>query len=364
MLTNRRHAASRVRLALLLGTLLAALALPAPAAAGQALLTTFGVELYSSCVWGEGPANTELTVRLKGANGSFQGKFKRWTDGDGFWEGCFLGDVQPGDVVSATDGSTTRSYTVQPTSFKIDRVTDVVSGTSVPNDEVFIFIWDCNTEWSCQFGPDRTRPTSGNGAFTTDFTGAHNIRGGDFVEVHWFSPQGDDQYRSLGAPRLEVWVGNNSIFGQARPRQTAKVWLLDSNGTTQRGRSETIADIWDGDFYDAFQKNGRAVDVEVGDWLVSNIASDVEFQVPNFNQSLNPGSDQISFRCFKNRPFEVYVEHEGGDWMLASGHANRNGLASLNTMDAEGFDLESGDSVDVACLTKQGDVVEVSFEVP
>ncbi len=365
MVHGSRRAGSRARLLIVCSMLLGALALPASAAAGEAVFTTFHFELNDSCVWGEGPTNTQLTVRLKGANGSFQGKFKTTTNGDGDWSGCFWGDIDAGDLISATDGSTSRTITARQLKFTIDRATDVVSGTSVPNDEVTFYVWDCNSNWNCQFATERVRSTSGNGSFSTDFTGDYNIRGGDEVEVDWVSPQGDVQWRFLNAPQLGIWVGNNEAWGTARPRQAAKVWLLDSNGTTERAQFEDRADAWEGDFESTFVRNGNAVDVEVGDWLVSNIASDLEFQVPNFNPSFNKATDDVAVRCFKNQLFSLYVvDDDNSSSMYTTGHANSNGMVFINTMSAGGFDLKTGDVVDLECLTRQGDFLEVTFEVP
>src|SRR4051812_49057708 len=119
------------------------------ASASPAVLTTFEFSLGNDCIAGVGPANTELRVVLRSASGEVQGHFRASTDPtDGTWGyRCFWGTIDSGDVLTATDGTTTRTLTVPPLAFAINRATDVIAGSGPQSSPLRIGIDDCHSEW-------------------------------------------------------------------------------------------------------------------------------------------------------------------------------------------------------------------------
>lgn len=359
--SRRRRAISVL---LTLGLLMGVLALPGPAAAGQQVLTTFDFTLFNSCTDGVGPADTELTIELRNSTGDYQGHQIVMTDGNGAWSACFWSDISGGDRLSATDGSTTRTFIVQPIQFRINRVTDVVSGTTVPSSQVVIAIYDCHTDWqSCSLEDEVTRNTGGNGNFSYDSSNLHDIKGQDFVRVIWDSPQGDQERRALDAPRMSVQVNDNWSGGDARPGSDVTMWLFDSRGN-QRARFTDRASQ-SGSFSGEWNRNGNAVNVAVGNFVGSNIATDATMRVLNMNPQMNTSDNTIEARCWKNKPFYLYVEESQSpwDWADTYGTVNGQGRFTVDTDDL-GYDLESGDKVFLECLNPQGDSLEALFRVP
>lgn len=355
-------------ISLVMAGLAAAIIGPAPAAAGNSVFSTVSVGLYESSAWGWGPANTNLKVTLRGAEGDYQGHFFVESDGGGYWEGRFWGDVQAADTVTVkeTSGTSSRTVTVQPLTYSINRVTDVISGKSVPNSNVDIYVRGCQDDWDdCDGEVDITRPTNGLGKFSFDTTSIYNLRGQDGVELRWDSNQGDEVYRWLDVPYQGAFVGSNDSWGVSKPRQEVTAWLFNSQGT-QKAKFRHRGDIWDGDWYGAFANDGRAVNIRAGDFVGSDIASDALFQIVNTNASFDTGNDTVSGKCFNNKVFTLFVQRRDGsnDSTYTGGTANGNGNFTVNLMNSNGWDLQSGDLVDIRCRTAKGDEQETPFEVP
>ena len=348
-------------ISLVMAGLATALIGPASAAAGSGPLTTFQFELNENCVHGQGPATEDLKVTLRGPDGAFQGSFVNTTGGDGSWGyDCFWGDINAGDKLIAKVGSITRTFVVPALNFNINRVTDVVSGKTVANSEVQIYLWDCNSNWNCNYITDRVRPTNAKGNFSTDFTNTYNVRGHDQVEVDWYSPQGDNIYREMDAPSVNVDTWYNEFWGDAKPNTDVTAWLFDKMGN-QVAKGRDHSDWWDGEYYGKF---GRR-DILPGYFVGSDIASDALWKVFDINPQFNTAADTINAKCWKNRPYYVYASNiDNGNSFSTTGVTDGNGNISITTTNYNSFDLRSEDTVDIECRNPLGDDQESLFEVP
>jgi hypothetical protein len=345
-------------IALVMAGLAAALIGPAPAAAGQPVLTTFDFELFDDSIEGTGPPNTELKVTLKDSSGNYLNHFFVTTDGDGDWDGEFWPDIKPGHRITASDGSNSRTLIVPPLNFKINRVSDVISGKSAPNSQVDITVFNCSNFDDCFNTGTFTRNTNGQGNFSYDSTSNYNLRGNDFVIVEWESAQGDFMSRFLDVPSVNVWVNNNETWGDARPRQDVTVWLFNSQGN-QKAKLKDRASAWFGDYGSFFGVNMRP-----GDFIGSNIASDALWQIPANNPTFDTATDVVTGKCFRNREFQVYAQQGNGPSGEVYGTTNNNGNFSVDLMALDGYDLQSGDLVEIGCRHATGDESWMDFEVP
>jgi hypothetical protein len=330
---------------------------PASVSAGLSVFTTFEFELFDSDIEGDGPPNTELKVTLRDSNGNYLNHFFTWTDGSGNWDGDFWPHIKPGHRITATDGTNSRTFTVPPLSVQINRVSDVISGKAAPNSQVDITTFNCASFSDCFNTGTVTRNTNGQGNFSYDSTTNHNLRGNDFVIVEWESAQGDFMSRFLDVPSVNVWVNNNETWGDARPHQDVTVWLFNSQGNQKAKRKDRASRFGD---YESF----FGVSMRPGDYVGSNIASDALWQIPAFNPTFNPATDVVSGKCFRNREFEVYAEKSNGSNAAVYGTTNNNGNFSVDLMALEGYDLESGDLVEIGCRHATGDESWMDFEVP
>jgi hypothetical protein len=325
-------------------------------------LTTFVFELNDNCVRGEGaPPTTDIKVTLRGPDGSFRGNDLQTTGGDGSWGYmCFWDDITPGDKLVAKVGTNTRTFTVPPLNFTINRVTDVVSGKTVANSHVELFLWGCQSSWNCDYIGSRIRPTNSNGNFSTDYTSQYNIRGQDQVEIDWYSPQGDTVYRELDTPSMIVGTYYSEVWGDSKPNSDVTVWLFNKAGT-QIAKARDHSRWYDG----YYETRLGSRDIVPGFFVGSDIASDALWKVFDMNPQFNTAADTINAKCWKNKPFYVYAENiDNGNWFDADGVTDGNGNFSVHTTDYSSFDLRSDDSVQIYCRNPLGDDQDSAFEVP
>jgi hypothetical protein len=331
----------------------------APVSAGGGPLTTFMFELNTSCARGDGaPASTEIKVTLRGPDGSFRGSEIQTTNGDGTWGYmCFWDDITPGDKLIAKVGSNTRTFVVPPLNFSINRVTDVVSGKTVANSQVEIFLWGCQSSWNCNYITDRIRPTNANGNFSTDYTSLYNVRGQDEVEVDWYSPQGDTVYRELDAPSMNVGTYYSEVWGSGKPNSDVTVWLFNKMGD-QIAKARDHSNWRDGDYEVRFGSR----DIPPGFFVGSDVAGDALWKVLDFSPIFDVDADTINAKCWKNKPWYVYAERNGASFST-EGVTDGNGNFEILTTN-HGFDLLSGDNVEIYCRNPLGDDQDSAFEVP
>jgi hypothetical protein len=107
------------------------------------------------------------------------------------------------------------------------------------------------------------------------------------------------------------------------------------------------------------------VNIRTGDFVDSNFAGDVQFQIIASNPAFNPGADTMSGKCFKNKLVIVSGHREDfSSRVEADAMANNNGNFSIDLFAADGYDLQSGDTIEIECRNAKGDSQLTSFEVP
>ena len=359
----------RLALALSVGSLALSLVFPGHAAA--VVLFTFDVEMGQGCASGTGPASTQLTIKLKSSSGTLQGKAIVTTDGTGDWFTCdFWWEVDPGDTISANDGSNSRTFTIPSVSFKANRVSDVVSGLAPANSSVNIQVLDCQ-DFSCSSAATSTRSTSASGAFSKDFTAMYNLRGNDRVIVTWTSPNGDTVQADHEVANLYVTLGSPDVSGIANPGGQPTIELRAANGNL-RGSFTDGAGHYYGNFSGVMRNGaGLSVDALAGNKVIGSFATDATVNVMDPGLTGNPGTDVISGTCYPNRPFYVEADDptysRSPDWSSYVGVAGANGNFSVDIATLghnAGFDLMSGDLLYVECRTSKGDILVAFAEVP
>jgi hypothetical protein len=372
MQTQGRGLRRRFGLAGILAGLVVGLAAPLPVAAGEVPVTNFEFEVGDNYVEGNGPPNTPLVVQLETRYGAPQGTIQKTTDGTGFWWGYMWGDMDPGDRLIATDGSSTRIMVVPTLDATVRRVSDKVLGHAPANSSVHIEVRNCQSYDGCVLAPDKVRPTNGAGEYTSDFTSVYNIRGDDRVTVTWQSPSGDLVWTERQVPTMTIWVNHAETWGYTKPAALVNLTLRKANGTLRARASDTGAfssGSWGAKFKNSV---GEAVNVRLGNWVTGSFANDATIQVRSANADIDPDTDVVSGRCYANRPFYVYAEEPQDTtrnpyWNEVDGIADGNGNFSVDLStegDNPGFDLVSGDIVEIGCRNSRGDELFYDFDAP
>lgn len=352
----------RALVSALLASLLLPVVAPLPAAGVETYL--FNVRLGTTCVEGTGPASTQLTVRLLSAHGSLQGIALPNTNALGEWSTCQFWDaIDPGDIVSASDGATARGFTVPNLSAKVGRRADVVSGVGPANSSVGIEVSNCQM-WDCTLAASVTRATSGTGAYARDFTAQYNIRGGDEIDVYWVSNQGDEVHARRTVPYLEVLFDGPDVFGVTHAGAQVTVQLRTAAGTLRASITD-IGHSYFGGFGGRLRNaSGMTVDTAPGNKVSASFSKDARLVVVNPSLLADQFSNVVAGTCYPNQPFYLYAEdptfQRSPSWTEFAGTTNSVGdfSVNLNTQGSEsGFELTGNDLVYVECRTAKGDIL-------
>jgi hypothetical protein len=333
-------------------------------------VSTFNVTIGQSCLTGLGQPATPLTIRLRSASGDMLGTRQVTTDGGGHWNACFWNDPRVSDRVSATDGVTTAVLTIPSVTLSVNRVTDVFSGSAPANSTVNLSEVPCQSFDACAAPVNHSVATSSAGAFSYDFTPLANVRGNDNAYAIWTSPNGDHVTAYRRVPELWIWYRYNHFGGSANSGALVTLKLRNAGGTLLATGHDYAS--YYGSFGDVALRDssGNPINFVAGDKVKASIASDAAFTVKNMNIVANAVADTVSASCFPNAPYDVYAEHPDNSgspsWNEVYGTANSSGnfTADMTAGLQPGYDLISGDDLDVECRTAKGDEEFWQGEVP
>lgn len=142
-------------------------------------------------------------------------------------------DIKPGDVVTATDGTTLKTHTVTALAFTdINIDTDVVTGVAQAGSSVGI--WTCDYANCYNYDPDPV--TGGDGVWSVDFTALYNIAFGTWIDSSQSDNDGDStMYRiNVSLPFIEVSPGSHWVHARGSwPDGTLINMTIDDPNTPQ-----------------------------------------------------------------------------------------------------------------------------------
>ncbi|NWG07638.1 MAG: BMP family ABC transporter substrate-binding protein [Chloroflexi bacterium] len=140
-------------------------------------------------------------------------------------------DIKASDIVTATDGTITKTHTVTSLAFtSIDVDTDVVTGTAQAGSNVDI--WACDNN-NCYNGPTVT--ADGNGNWSVDFTGIYDIVHGTWVDSSQNDEDGDGTYygQHVPNPRINARLNENAVEGYEFQGDTNVTLQIDDPNTPE-----------------------------------------------------------------------------------------------------------------------------------
>jgi hypothetical protein len=359
-----------IRVSLASAVVIGAVALLAMSAAPAAAVSVFtmSIEFNSSCVNGTAPDNDAVTVTLKDDHAHVLGVQHATASASGYWNGaCFQQVVEPGNSLTVSDSTHSRTLTAPALTAALNRTTDVQSGIAPKNSHLTLTLEDCGS-FICEYKGERTVTASASGTYHTDWTSLFNVRGDDYVYATWTSPNGDSVDIYSYSPYVYVTLGDAEVSGTMTSGQTGTVTL--KHGTTVRGTAHIVGGFPDGSFDSGFRNNhGVPVAPNPGDTVLSSFGT--SFTLANLAVSGNASTDMVTGTCPPNRAYEVYAHdatppYRPSDYSYQYGTANGSGHVSVDTQAGSysAFDLQSGDQVSLYCSTSSGDAQIVSSIVP
>jgi hypothetical protein len=294
----------------------------------------------------------DVTFTLRRPNGVLKERITETPEG-GFAEANFDSRLRPGDRLTVRRGGERRTITLQRLEITgIDRVRDVITGRGTPGRSVAVRVNDCDL--GSGFSPEcpdalRRRLVIGaRGTFRLDTTGDLNVRGSQHVDV--LMKVGGDRYRDRrDVPLFSLDIGSPfvSVIG-FDVCSTVDGILLDAPGGTIIASSEPTAGCGL-----RLRNGGVDVDIESGNQVILDFATDARMSVPAVFEDVDLASDVITGTCFPGQPFLLQVFGPGG--ARFDGIAGPAGAIDVDTTGTA--DLTPANDYRLRCRTARGDIV-------
>ncbi len=240
----------------------------------------------------------------------------------------------------------------------IDRVTDTMSGRGPAGSKLRI---ECGGSPFGQFEPCQyTKNVTANGSGNWSQHIPIDLFGGFTMSVKWHNDFGDIVYRWVTTPWFEVFLGQAQWSGVGSANSSPSILVQDAS-SAQKGTDTATAGP-DGSFSGFVRDNAdHKVNIQPGDHVTSDIASDAEFVVPDISATANAANDHVRGQCELTDTYGgVFVEvYRSGQLVGAAlGGASDGtfnidfGHASPTTHKAN---IKVGDQVLVKCIEGSGD---------
>ena len=355
---------------LLAGAGVAAQPYAARAAVGPQIWFTVN---YGNCFNGHAPANEQIAVTWRRANGSLKAGFTVMSDESGFFGPpqavCDANVIEAGDRIRATPSNPdlARNFKVRAITGLFNRKTDVVSGQAPANTNLVISVHRCGVGiclGATEQCPEHLVPVNGSGQYIYDTTGCdgsfYDAIGSDWASLRWTSPNGDTIYLEGYAPFLRVTVKGHQIAGRTAPGTSVTGTDKRPNGTV-RGTAHATSDVHG--WYTTHLRNssGTLVSAQPGETLSGNWAGTVSSVVPAMPLNFGTDEDIISGHCGPNVNVWVTIRHDG-TWLGQGESADSNGDWIADT--TLNHDLDTSDVVEVWCPRPSGDQLRRQRTVP
>jgi hypothetical protein len=135
--------------------------------------------------------------------------------------------LQPGDIISLSQGGASFTFTVPALTAQVDVATDQVSGAAPISGVVTTYLY----RFTDLAGPyTKTATVDAGGNYQADYAGTLDVRPRDNGYVAYATAPNRVTYVRFVAPFLRAQVGGTEISGLAAPRSTVVITVTDAAG--------------------------------------------------------------------------------------------------------------------------------------
>jgi len=327
-----------------------------------------GLALGSPCIDGMAAVSAPIHIMWKGSSGQLKASVDMTTSLGGSWQYCSdLKHLRVGDTIKAVVQGATRTLTMLNVSIASDRTTEFHGrGPANQTSEVW---YDAGVH--ADYQRSATVNTDSSGHWAVDIP--DGLMGGLYAEVDWQTTKGDYFTARMLTPYVKVTLGAADVAAGDSAGATIAVKLRDGADSTIRGRATLTFDEWgsaEGQFVDEV---GNPIAARVGDRVVSPLAPNLDWHIPNVTGAANVANDHVKGVCFATEISPLWAEVS----VYRSGA--RRGFAIANTATDGSFvadfggrpgpfydpaNIKHGDNVSIDCYYNTGDVVSTAFQVP
>lgn len=249
------------------------------------------------------PYNSSYTLTHKRGSSTLQTS-SGVTDARGYGYSYLANPLQGGDVLTATGGGKTVTFTYAALSATLDAANNRITGTTAANRAVSVSINrrdnstlrnSCTYSWDCMSGT-----ANGSGNFTLNSN--IDVLRGDYGYLYAFDSEGNYQYLANISSPLIVASPTDSITGFWREPYSPITVVLRQGGTTYTTSTNTN---YDGSFYawpGAYPAAGDII--ELGNGVITETMT-----VQNATARLN-NSGQISGTASNGKLIISYSDHK------------------------------------------------------
>jgi hypothetical protein len=342
-----------------------------PATVSAAPVMTFGngydgLMLRSNCISGQGPGDAPVHVVWKGPRGAVKAVVDVTSYASGAWGYCSAAKrLAVGDTIRASSGPYARTFTMPNITLNGNRINGSFSGIGLPGATGQL--WYHAGIFADYF---ENEPVTADGQGRWSFPdGAH---GGIEAYVEWMTPKGDFLMASMMVPYVEVTIGSATVEGGGRAYADVTVNLRDASTNALLGRAAAQVESW-GRFGGSFRNSaGKLAKVKVGDRIVSNLASNLDWHVPAISGSADVANDWVYGNCGSTEIAPIFavvrVYRTGEERGLAHAGVDSNGDVAVDfgrrpDMFYDPANIKHGDRVVISCYYDTYDVVSFPFRV-
>jgi hypothetical protein len=352
-------------------TLAATIAAPVSAANNVVVLAYFG-----DCQFAGSHAGASKTVKIdwRDSDGNLKSKHSVTSNGAGaFVTKCeFDEQIETGDVLKTTIGTSARTYLVPPLTAKVGRyewggagyLEGVVEGKTLPYQLVsiavhlygggFVELAPTHSDWGAS--------SNDAGNYWLNTSPLDDLKGFDYVEVSLTNNRGDKIVRVADVPAMQLWIGRAFVSVVGNPGTNLSMQLRrgsDELSTTGGNLAEGPNGFL---FYDA---DGERVRAKVGDQVIGDFEDDADVFLPNITAVVSKTADKVTATCGIGAGIGILVRVHTRDYSKAQARTGFTGSTGFlaNFATAPAYNIVSGDKVDVYCKLATGDIVAKTFTV-
>ncbi len=322
-----------------------------------------------ACIFGSAAPNMTVTLTWRNSNAKLKVKTSVPSSSSGHWQYCSASKtLRTGDLLKASDGLTTRHFTMPLVTLIVDRAANRFHGQAPANSTLGLWTHSGFSDYYAH----EDLASNANGRWT--FSDGDDVPGGTDAYLDWFSAHGDSVTVHAAGPELDIIVGSSRYNGFADPNQAVHFVLRDPATHVIRATADSVGDdygYFSGEFRDAL---GTPVKVAMGDRVVAHkVAADLDWLVPQIEATADVAADTVSGACHDagNPAGTAIVRvrrtgHERGFAVVgvdASGQFNVD-FGRRPTFLYDPANIKHGDRLVVTCWLATGDTAMQSFLVP
>ena len=315
---------------------------------------TLQLRLGSRCVSGHKTTQDPITVKLLRSDGSvIQTRHDDTTSLQ--WQVCFSSTHVPvaGNRIRLTHWTVDRTAGVPDLTIALDRATNVVRGRAPASATIELDGQSCDALGRCTENPPVEATVNAQGRYQQDLSPV-DIDGSDQVRVLYTNAHEDLFYRNGQAPFMTI-IRPNKVSLSCLSAGTTTVRLLDADGTVRSSLSLHTSGACKS-ASGTFRKNGKAVNIHVGDRIRSTFASDAKMTWPGVSVAAHDTA--YSVRCFPETVWYLTIRNSNGT--LKGSYTGTTDTDGRFVQDAGYQHIKPGWTVRVACESAAGDRVVAS----